>query len=588
MQSFKTKPAPAAPAAPAKSPSALLPIKPSAKVTSPPVAKPTAPAPVVKKPVAAPKPAVVKPPPAKPPVQASASVLAKKPAKAALPLSASVRAIPPKAKPPPAVAAKPALSASTPPKPVPKSIAPRPVPVSRPAMLPPATPPPPVRSAVALSASHLPPRPLSPSASPPFPMAGGLPPPLPSLEGVLGWDFGAPGPREPFPDPAPGQAFLEADKIDYHNKNRDIRAEGQARFAYREMSLSAPLVYVHESREILYAKGKPVDLVFRGHTLYTKRLHVDFLKRTLKARGGVTLKRRAPQPAEQNLSASAPAENQDDEPLVQAIKKRATRLVARSLDVTWAEGEGFLSASGKVLVEQPKWRLTSGRLWLDEKDAETHAVGDVVLRLSDSRWLIDEDVLPGTKLSRALQDDPVILTTPRLDYSQKKKIAHFQGPVKIKQPHKTFTASDVTVLERENRTLFEDFHFQQDESEWLLEKGVVGSVPSQVRRDMDKNLTAQSRRAVLDRANKKFRMTGRVRVWQGEQFIRANKLTFDEQGQKLELFGRARVEDKNTQEFLQGEHLVYNQHTGRFEASGAVRLKIRLEQENEENPAITP
>lgn len=460
--------------------------------------------------------------------------------------------------------------------------------MNRPATLPPAITPLPVRPAVALSASRLPPRPLSPSTSPPFPLAGGLPPPLPSLDGVLGWDFGAPGPREPFPDPAPGQAFLEADKIDYHNKNQDIRAEGQARFAYREMSLSAPLVYVHESRETLYAKGKPVDLVFRGHTLHTQRLHVDFLKRTLKARGGVTLKRRAPQPADQNLSASATAENQDEEPLVQAIKKRATRLVARSLDVTWAEGEGFLSASGKVLVEQPKWRLTSGRLWLDEKDAETHAVGNVVLRLSDSRWLIDEDVLPDTKLSRALEDDPVILTTPRLDYSQKKKIAHFQGPVKISQPHKTFTASDVTVLERENRTLFKDFHFQQDESEWLLEKGVVGSVPSQVRRDMDKNLTAQSRRAVLDRANKKFRMTGRVMVWQGEQFIRANKLTFDEQGQKLELFGRARVEDKNTQEFLQGEHLVYNQHTGRFEASGAVRLKIRLEQENEENPAINP
>jgi lipopolysaccharide export system protein LptA len=206
------------------------------------------------------------------------------------------------------------------------------------------------------------------------------------------------------------------------------------------------------------------------------------------------------------------------------------------------------------------------------------AAGRVVLQLKNTGWLIDEDVLPATRLTQATRDEPVTVTTPRLDYDNHKQLGLLHGPVVIRQPKRWLMSDRVIMNDREGKVDFFGFHFEQDESRWLVEKGVIGSPPQALEREMGQRLTALSQTALYERTEKLFTMKGDVRVQQGSQHLNCSELVYDEESEKVELIGPATVEDRSTQEKLVGDHLIYHKGEKRFQAAGLVRMRLRLEE----------
>ena len=163
---------------------------------------------------------------------------------------------------------------------------------------------------------------------------------------------------------------------------------------------------------------------------------------------------------------------------------------------------------------------------------------------------------------RILQED-IVLTAEEADFDVDQKIGQIKNNIRLVQKDITITGETLEAFLNEKRYIFqgEVKLIQERKDEEGKEDNILWNAPQLEILADSRDITA----------------SGGVKIFKKDYTITAEQAIYNDQEQKIDLKGKVRIEEKDSDRWISGDLAIFYIESERLEVTGNVRSGIKLD-----------
>jgi lipopolysaccharide assembly outer membrane protein LptD (OstA) len=155
------------------------------------------------------------------------------------------------------------------------------------------------------------------------------------------------------------------------------------------------------------------------------------------------------------------------------------------------------------------------------------------------------------------------LTAKEADFDVDKKIGNMKGDIKLVQTDITITGDTLEAYLNEKRYIFQEMVklIQERKDKEEKEDNIIWNCKKLEIFTDTRNLTA----------------TGEVKILKKDYTITAEEAVYNDKEQKIDLTGKVKIEEQDSQRWISGDKAVFYIETERLEVQGNVQSGFKLD-----------
>jgi lipopolysaccharide assembly outer membrane protein LptD (OstA) len=162
-----------------------------------------------------------------------------------------------------------------------------------------------------------------------------------------------------------------------------------------------------------------------------------------------------------------------------------------------------------------------------------------------------------------ITQEDITLTAKEADFDVDKKIGNMKGDIKLVQTDITITGDTLEAYLNEKRYIFQEMVklIQERKDKEEKEDNIIWNCKKLEIFTDTRNLTA----------------TGEVKILKKDYTITAEEAVYNDKEQKIDLTGKVKIEEQDSQRWISGDKAVFYIETERLEVQGNVQSGFKLD-----------